>query len=397
MSTLLKRLFLALLLLGLLGSAIRETTFAECLKISSPGTQTEQLQGVAPAPARIIPTYWRKFPTGTLNAITDVPGIQVGQLSLLQDQPVIIRTGLTAIVPKSPLPNGNLANTGFPAAASILNGNGEVTGIAAILHSGLLNGPIILTNTPSVGIASQGVQAYFQQFFPDLWASELPVVAECWDGFFNTLDAKALQPEDVITAIRSARNGPVAQGRVGAGTGMRSFEMHGGIGSASRKIQIDNREYTLGVLVNSNHSRLDELNPLLKDALEAHWQKPPAEIRERDNQDRATQRPPQPRQGSIIIVIATDLPVDAHALQAMTNHAALGIAQAGGHMAVTSGDFALAFSTANATLMGNMAPTFRKIVTLHPQQLTPVFQAMTEAIVGAQLNALVASHHSLPN
>lgn len=355
--------------------------------------QAQRLTGVRTQPTRIIPAYWHAFPSGPRNDMTDVPGVTVGQVSLLREQPPQLRTGVTAIVPQSPLNGGNLANTGFHAGVSVLNGNGEMTGLSGIQHSGLLNGPIILTNTASVGIAHQGVWEYFETFFPGQWEGELPVIAECWDGFFNSMHVPALRTRDVIAAIRNASAQPVLQGRIGAGTGMRSFGLHGGIGSASRKLRIEDKQYTLGVLVNSNHSQLNDLNPLLKTALEAYWQMPLEQIKARDAQDRAQTKPTPHRQGSIIIIIATDLPLDAHALQQLAQHAAIGIGQAGGKMSTTSGDFALAFSTANAVLMNDQAPAFHTFTSLNPQALTPVFNAAIEAIVEAQLNVLVASHN----
>jgi D-aminopeptidase len=175
---------------------------------------------------------------------------------------------------------------------------------------------------------------------------------------------------------------------------MRAFGLHAGIGSASRKITLEKNEYTIGVLVNTNHSQLNDLNPLLQDALESHWKKSLKQVQDLDHFDRAKQAESQ-RQGSIIIIIATDLPLNQLALQKVAEHAALGIAQTGGIMTTTSGDFALAFSTANPVLMNEQATKVYRIDTVHPQALTPVFQATIEAVVEAQVNALVASHSNL--
>jgi L-aminopeptidase/D-esterase-like protein len=287
-----------------------------------------------------------------------------------------------------------LANTALRASAVVLNGNGEMTGLAPIMSNGLLNSPIVLTNTYAVGAAHQGVFQYFAKHYPGQWTGELPVVGECWDGFFNTIRVPVLTPEDTVTALEVAQSGPVLQGRIGAGTGMRSFEMHGGIGSASRKIKIGEKEYTVGVLVNTNHSKLESMNPMLRTELEKLWGVPLTLIRERDQKDKAIQSAQaiSSRQGSIIVIIATDLPLDASELKLIAERAAIGIGNTGSHMATTSGDFALAFSTANPVLMGDNAPKFIQSTHLHPDALSPVFQAVIEAVTEAQLNALTASH-----
>jgi D-aminopeptidase len=358
------------------------------------------VMGVSTQPERLIPDYWRQFPTGAYNAITDVAGVQVGHLSLYRDRPSKIRTGVTAIVPDAALltgGKGTLANTGFRASAVMLNGNGELTGMGPLQTAGLLNSPIILTNTYAVGAAHQGVFEYFAQHDPGQWEGQLPVVGECWDGFFNTIEEPVQAAQDTVMAIESAHSGPVPQGRVGAGTGMRSFELHAGIGSASRRVVINNREYTIGVLVNANHSRLNTLNPLLKTVLERSWGMPAERMKTADNADEAV-RPsktgarPASRQGSAIVVIATDLPLDALSLRQLAQRAALGIGNTGSIMATTSGDFAIAFSTTNPVPLGNQAPTVLTLSAIHPDALTPILQATVEAVTEAQLNAIVAAH-----
>jgi D-aminopeptidase len=358
------------------------------------------VMGVSTRPERLIPDHWRQFPTGAYNAITDVPGIQVGHLSLYRDRPNKIRTGVTAIVPDAALLTGGqstLATTGFRASAVMLNGNGELTGMGPLQTAGILNSPVILTNTYAVGVAQQGVFEYFAQHDPGQWGGQLPVVGECWDGFFNTIEEPVQAAQDTVMAIESARSGPVPQGRVGAGTGMRAFELHAGIGSASRRVMFNNREYTIGVLVNSNHSKLNVLNPLLKTALERAWSMPVERMRTADNADEAvrpskTETRAESRQGSAIVVIATDLPLDAQSLRHLAQRAALGIGNTGSIMATTSGDFALAFSTANPVPLGNQAPAVLALHAIHPDALTPILQATVEAVTEAQLNAIVAAH-----
>jgi D-aminopeptidase len=265
-----------------------------------------------------------------------------------------------------------------------------------LITSGILNSPIVLTNTYSVGVAHQGVFNYFSKHHPGEWSGQLPVVGECWDGFFSTIEDPVLLPQDTVAAIENARGGLVAQGRTGAGAGMRSFELHAGIGSASRKVEYNGREYTIGVLVNANHSKLNNLNPLLRQVLEQYWGRPLETIRSIDNADKADKavRPPlpSPRQGSIMTVIATDLPLDSKALHQLAERAGLGISNTGSYMPTTSGDFAVAFSTANPVALGENAHTVLPDTSIHPDALSSALQATVEAVTEAQLNAITAAH-----
>ena len=360
-------------------------------------------EGISTQPVRLIPAHWRVFPTGAYNAITDVPGIQVGHRLVSRQASPKIQTGVTAIVPNAALLTGNntgvkpanLANTGFRAAGIMLNGNGELTGMGPLTTAGVLNSPIILTNTYAVGAAHDGVFRWFARHYPGEWNGQLPVVGECWDGFFSTIEESVLTPEDTVAVLDNVRSGPVAQGRTGAGSGMRSFEMHAGIGSSSRKVTLNGREYTVGVLVNSNHSRLPQLTPLFRTALEGHWGELLESVRDRDNRDKAFRSllPPSTRQGSIMVVIATDLPLDSQALHQLAERAGLGIGNTGSTMATTSGDFAVAFSTANPLRLGDEASAVLPPASVvHPDALSPILQATVEAVTEAQLNAIVAAH-----
>jgi D-aminopeptidase len=359
-----------------------------------------QGMGISSSPPRLIPPQWRHFESGPLNAITDVPSLKVGHMSVQSSYPHRLNTGVTAIVPDAAnlLPGGNLATTGFRASAVTLNGNGELTGMGPLLTAGVLNSPIVLTSTSAVGVAHTGVSHYMNLRFPGEWSGQLPVIGECWDGFFSDPRQQSpLLPSDTMAAISAAKGGVLPQGRTGAGTGMRSFELHAGIGSASRQVVFNNQVYTIGVLVNSNHSKLAALNPELRAVLEQTWSKPLESIRDADNRDQAISSglisPHTPtRQGSIMVIIATDLPLDAQALHQVAERAALGIANTGSFMATTSGDFALAFSTANPLLLGEAAPKIVASQTVHPDALSPVLQATVEAVTEAQLNAIVAAH-----
>jgi len=335
---------------------------------------------------RVILPQWR-FEPGPYNAITDVSGVEVGHVTIQKESPHRIRTGVTAIVPHS----GNLALTGLWASGRMLNGNGELTGLDYIQQSGILNSPIILTNTYAVGTADTGVFDYYAKHYGTSWPGALPVVGECYDGVFNTIeDRSAVSPQDVVTAIETAQSGPVPQGRVGAGTGMRSFELHAGIGSASRRIQLGNTWYTVGVLVNMNHSRLADLDPTIRSVLEKALHHTLADLKAQDDLDRVKRAPGS--DGSIMIVIATDLPLLPHELSLLVDRAALGIGQLGSTMAMSSGDGVIAFSTATQIPLDSAEPI--SMSAIHPEQLTPVFRATIEAVTEAQINALLASHLS---
>lgn len=357
------------------------------------------LYGFSDHPARLQFPQWQTFPSGLNNAITDVPGIKVGHLTYRQDLPKIIRTGVTAIVPDAERltqGQGNLATTGYRAVTVSLSGNGELTGSSFINEFGVLNSPILLTNTRSVGIVYESLLRYFEAKFPGQWSCQLPVVGECWDGFFNTIEQPVIPSDAAEKVIQQAKPGPVLQGRVGAGTGMRSFELHAGIGSASRKISLGGQEYTVGVLVNSNHSRLSNLNPVIRQQLESRLGSLDA-LRERDNLDAAHPTPKTsmlsaPRQGSIQVVIATDLPLSQKELEAVAKRAGLGIGHTGSVMATTSGDFVTAFSTAHPIPLGSPASVIINATEIHPDEMTSVYKATIEAVIEAQMNALVASH-----
>jgi L-aminopeptidase/D-esterase-like protein len=345
----------------------------------------------------VLPQW--QFAPGRYNAITDVPGVQVGHITLQADTPQRIRTGVTAIVPH----RGNLATTALWAYGQALHGNGEMTGLSTIQDTGLLNSPILLTNTYAVGAVHQGVMAYFNQTYPGQWSGQLPVVAECYDGYYNTIEAlDTVRPAHAVAALRAAQSGPVPQGRVGAGTGMRSFELHAGIGSASRRVLLDDKTYTIGVLVNANHSRLAGMNPQVRRALETRLG-PLALLQQQDAQDAAQREPatarPQPvpsRQGSIIVVIATDMPIGPMALKDLAQWAALGIGATGSTMDTSSGDFVLAFSTANPVPVPPLSALVSVGPQLHPDVLTPALRATVEAVTEAQINALLAAHTAAP-
>ncbi|MDA0748714.1 MAG: P1 family peptidase [bacterium] len=306
------------------------------------------------------------MPTGPLNAITDVSGVRVGHVTLIRGEGKLhvgkgpVRTGVTAVVPHG----DDIYLNRIYAAAEVLNGNGEMTGAEWINERGLLEVPIVLTNTLSVGEAYSGVVAYMLKQDPG--RVPLPVVAECYDGGLNDIAGRHVKEEHVVQAIESASSGPVPEGSVGAGTGMRAYGYKAGIGTASRSVP---EGYTVGVLVNANCGRRPEL---IVSGVPVGQAFPEA--------------PAPTRDGSIIILIATDAPLLPIQLRRLCRRASLGLARTGTVSRTSSGDLLLAFSTAQQ-IPQNEA-TVDTIRSLRDAQLTPLFQATVEATEEAILNAL---------
>lgn len=315
------------------------------------------------------------MPTGPNNAITDVPGVAVGHVTLIQGDGALevgkgpVRTGVTAILPH----RDDIYVNQVYAAGEILNGNGEMTGLAWVNERGLLEVPVVLTNTLSVGDAYSGVVEYQKK----LGASRvpLPVVGECYDGGLNDIAGRHVKPAHVIEAIEKAAGGVVAEGSVGAGTGMRSYGFKAGIGTASRVIPEGDGSYTVGVLVNANCGRT---RMLIVDGVPV-------------GRDLAA-NPPPGRDGSIIIVIATDAPLLPHQLRRLCIRAGHGVSRTGTVSRTSSGDFAIAFSTAHRfdrrRSRGVEPPVIDSVETLADRHLTPLFQAVIEATEEAVVNAM---------
>ena len=317
---------------------------------------------------------------GPLNAITDVSGVTVGQVTLVEDleEGVAVRTGVTAILPRG----AETRDAPVFAGWFSLNGNGEMTGTAWIEESGFLEGPVMITNTHSVGTVHQAtIEWRVAQGEADesgYWWS-LPVVAETWDGHLNDVNGFHVRKEHVFGALESAQGGPVAEGNVGGGTGMICHEFKCGIGTASRLAQTPTGTWTVGVLVQANYGLRDTLRiagvPVGQHLVE----------------DRAyAAAGPQPlEQGSIIIVVATDAPLLPHQLERIARRCALGLARVGGMAGNGSGDLFIAFSTANA---GAHRADGLAAVDLHPNDtISPLFDATVLATEEAIVNALVAA------
>lgn len=312
---------------------------------------------------------------GKFNAITDVAGIEVGHTTLISGEGKLqvgvgpVRTGVTAV-----LPRGKASNDPVFAGWFSLNGNGEMTGTTWIEESGFLEGPVMITNTSSVGTVRDAVIAWqLRQFEKTMQPLGLPVVAETYDGWLNDINGFHVKPEHVSAALNSAKPGQVAEGNVGGGTGMIAFGFKGGIGTASRKLNERAGGYTLGVLVQANFGAR---NQLLIAGVPVG--------REITNEN------PRPREnGSIIIVVATDAPLLAHQLKRLARRAAMGVARTGGTGGNSSGDIFIAFSTANpkAAAADNLA----QLSMLPNDRINPLFEATIQATEEAIINAMVAA------
>jgi D-aminopeptidase len=314
---------------------------------------------------------------GPLNAITDVKGVEIGHTTLISGNggskvgagPV--RTGVTAILPRG-------RNSSDPVLAGwfTLNGNGEMTGTTWVEESGFLYGPVMITNTHSVGVVRDAVISWEVKHYPpdpegDWWS--LPVVAETWDGWLNDINGFHVKPEDAWHALDSAHGGPVEEGNVGGGTGMVCNQFKGGIGTSSRVLDAKSSGYTVGVLVQCNYGDRDELRiagvPVGKEI-------PQHRAYETDT-------------GSIIVVVATDAPLIPTQLKRVAKRVALGLGRDGSYSGNDSGDIFIAFSTANP---GAASPTgLRQLNMLPNDQIDPIFLATVQATEEAVVNAMVAA------
>ena len=314
--------------------------------------------------------------TGQLNAVTDVEGIEVGHCTLISGEGPLkrgvgpVRTGVTAI-----LPRGRRRGDAVFAAWFSLNGRGEMTGTTWVEESGLLEGPIMLTNTVSVGAVRDGVIAWYATRGPEtVWPLTKPVVAETWDGYLNDIFGFHVKQEHVFDALDNARPGPVTEGNVGGGTGMICHEFKGGIGTSSRKLNEKCGGYTVGVLVQANYGKREQLRIAGV----------PVGLEITDNTVRS-----KLESNSIIVVAATDAPLLPHQLKRVARRISLGIARNGAIAENGSGDIFIAFSTANP----NAGSQEEKIeVTMIPNNsMNPIFEATVQATEEAVINTLIAA------
>jgi D-aminopeptidase len=321
------------------------------------------------------------YAPGPFNAITDVAGVTVGQTTLISgDGPLKpglgpIRTGVTVVIPRD-----DVWHKKVPAGSFVLNGTGEMTGLAWISESGFLEYPIALTNTLNVPRVANGIVSWMIARYPEIGITDdtvTPVVAECDDGRLNDIQGRHVSEADVVRALNGATSGVVQEGSVGAGTGMVSYGFKGGIGTSSRKLPESEGGYTVGVLVNANHGRRPELVVAGVPVGRLYEAVPPV----------SQAFSPGQSEGSIIVIIATDAPLDSRQLTRLAKRAALGLARTGSTARHGSGDFMLAFSTANIIPHYPKEPIYSH-THLADTHLNPLIAATVEATEEAILNAL---------
>jgi D-aminopeptidase len=312
------------------------------------------------------------FPTGPLNAITDVPGVLVGMSTLIEDTPHVARSGVTAVFPRAEVHRDHVF-----AAFHSFNGIGEMTGLPFLEETGLLTSPVLLTNTHQVGMAYDAIVRYGERTHGG-FTYKLPVVAETYDGWLNEIGAFPLREEHVMAALETARDGPVAEGCVGGGTGMICYDFKGGTGTSSRRVSALGKAYTVGALVQANHGDREHLRvdgvPVGKeigfDKVPSPWPKPP-EV------------------SSIIILIATDAPLLPAQCRRLAQRGTTGLARTGGYGLAGSGDLFMAFST--GIHYARDAESLRPLEVLSHFAMDELVVGAADAVEEAILNALVGA------
>ena len=336
---------------------------------------------------------------GPLDAITDVAGVEVGHTTLISGSGKLVvgkgpvRTGVTVIHPRGKANPDPVFGAWFT-----LNGNGEMTGTTWLQESGVLEGPIAITNTHSVGVVRDAILQW-QVGKPGMQPWGLPIVAETYDGGLNDINGFHVRPEHVISALDGAKAGPVQEGAVGGGTGMVCLGFKGGIGTASRKLPPEQGGYTVGVLVQCNFGARRDLRiagvPVgeeitdLQACIANHDPIPQGQGQRRPCDGPAAPPRDEEDSGSIIVVVATDAPLLPHQLKRIATRVALGVGRSGGFGGNGSGDIFIAFSTANAGAAGAADTTSVRMLT-NPR-MSPLFSATSQATEEAIVNAMLAA------
>lgn len=359
------------------------STVIVCLVVLLGSACAAQEKGAAKPRARDLGVPFDGTP-GPLNAITDVTGVTVGHTTLISGEGKLevgkgpVRTGVTAVLPRGK----DAADASVFAGWWSLNGNGEMTGTTWVEESGFLTGPLMITNTHSVGVVRDAVIQWtvaHRKVGPDDDWWSLPVVAETWDGYLNDINGFHVKPEHAFHAIDTAGGGPVEEGAVGGGTGMVCNGFKGGIGTASRKLAAKDGGYTVGVLVQCNFGSRENLRVAgIPVGREISGEDPyafvPGDMAER---------------GSIIVIVATDAPLLPHQLKRLARRVSLGLGRDGSISGNGSGDIFIAFSTANP---GAVAADHAVDLKMMPNdKLNPVFKATVESTEEAVINAMVAA------
>lgn len=317
--------------------------------------------------ARELGISFGASPTGPLNAITDVPGVSVGHRTIRSGD---LNTGVTAILPHG----GNLYRNKVLAACDIINGFGKSAGLMQVEELGTLETPILLTNTFGVGTSANALVRAAISENPDIGretSTVNPVVMECNDGYLSDIQALAIAEDDTRAALAAAASGPVPEGNVGAGTGMSCFGFKGGIGTASRRIELAGNAHHLGVLVLTNFGRSGDL--ILPDG------------RRPDPRSRV-----EPDKGSVIVILATDIAMEHRQLKRVVRRCGAGLARLGACWGHGSGDIALGFSTAQ-TFDHDERADFVAMTALNESRVDRLFRAATEATEEAVVNSMCAA------
>lgn len=349
---------------------------AACLLVLAPSIHAAER-------ARDMGILIGEFAPGRLNAITDVAGVRVGHVTLVSGDGKLIpgsgpvRTGVTVVLPSA----GDPWRAKLAAGSFVLNGNGEAAGLMWIQESGILETPIALTNTLSVSAAQKALVDWMLARHPGIGVNDdtlTPVVLECDDGTLNDIRGQHVKAGHVLEAMVKASSGPVEEGAVGAGAGMISYEFKAGIGTSSRVLPQDQGGYTVAVLLNANHGRRATLRVLgapvgrsIKDL-----------------------KPKEAQEGSVVLILATDAPLDSRQLSRLAKRAMLGLARSGSVAYHGSGDVAIAFSTANKI------PHYPKegvltLKILSDFKLDELFEAAADAAEESGLNALLAARDTV--
>ena len=332
---------------------------------------------------------------GRLNAITDVDGVEVGHATIVRGSGDLVigegpvRTGVTAVWPR-----GRDESDPVYAAWFTLNGNGEMTGTTWVRDSGIMEGPVMITNTLSVGVVHHAVirwgVARDMERRRGGWLAALPVVAETWDGTLNDIRGQHVTEEDAIAAMEGARDGVVVEGNVGGGTGMICHRFKGGIGTSSRVVEVGGDDYVVGVLVQCNYGSRELLRVAGVPVGREIGDLMPARGDGAGVEGAAGEGGQVDRDGSIIVVVATDAPVMPHQLERMARRVSMGLARNGSVASNSSGDIFVAFSTANQRAASEPGTSTNARV-LANGLLTPLFAATVQATEEAVINALVAA------
>lgn len=329
--------------------------------------------------ARDLGVVIGRYPPGPRNAITDVAGVRIGHATVARDEPSVVRTGVTAIWPHSGAPWRDRVYAG----TAILNGYGELIGINQVNEWGLLHSPVVITSSLAIGLAYDATAKWIAGQDPSQGRSDvfMPVVTECDDSFLNDARSFPLFGEDVVLALEGASDGEVAEGCVGAGTGMRCFDFKGGIGTASRILTDEEGGYTVAALVCTNFGARPDLTiagaPVGR------------EIADLMPEGRA--------EGSCVVVVATDAPMLPHQLRRLALRSAMGLVRCGSIGANGSGELMLAFSTAQTIPRSSPGSRIRVEALLdgafwhEPSVFDPLFAATVEATEEAVVNALFAA------